>query len=110
MPQLAKRAGMTVIGSVSSEEKAAFAREQGIDHAVFYRREDVVARVREEIGDLFRRRRKPRDVERRAADERTRVGFGRRSQPVFFQSREDEPVQEGEDAGGGRPKAKRKRK
>ena len=48
--QLAKRAGMTVIGSVSSEEKAAFAREQGIDHAVFYRREDVVARVRELTG------------------------------------------------------------
>lgn len=48
--QLAKRAGMTVIGSVSGEEKAAFARAQGVDHVVWYRREDVVARVRELTG------------------------------------------------------------
>jgi NADPH2:quinone reductase len=45
--QLAKRAGMTVIGTVSTEEKADFARRNGADHIIFYRREDVVARTRE---------------------------------------------------------------
>jgi len=48
--QLARRAGMTVIGTVSSEEKAAFARANGMDHAVFYRTEDVVRRVLELTG------------------------------------------------------------
>ncbi len=48
--QLAKRAGMTVIGTVSTEEKAAFARSNGADHIVFYRSEPVVARVRELTG------------------------------------------------------------
>ncbi|OYX80424.1 MAG: quinone oxidoreductase [Bradyrhizobium sp. 35-63-5] len=45
--QLAKLDGMTVIGTVSSEEKAAFARAMGADGIIFYRREDVVARTRE---------------------------------------------------------------
>lgn len=45
--QLAKLAQMTVIGTVSTEEKAAFARSNGADHVIFYRREDVVARTRE---------------------------------------------------------------
>lgn len=45
--QLAKLDGMTVIGTVSSEEKAAFARAMGADGIVFYRTEDVVARTRE---------------------------------------------------------------
>jgi NADPH2:quinone reductase len=45
--QLAKLAGMTVIGTVSSEEKAAFARAMGADGIIYYRTEDVVARVRE---------------------------------------------------------------
>ena len=45
--QLAKRAGMTVIGTVSTEQKAAFARGNGADHVIFYRSEPVVARVRE---------------------------------------------------------------
>jgi NADPH:quinone reductase len=45
--QLAKLAQMTVIGTVSTEEKAAFARRNGADHVIFYRREDVVARTRE---------------------------------------------------------------
>ena len=48
--QLAKLAGMTVIGTVSSEEKAAFARAMGADGIIYYRTEDVVARVRELTG------------------------------------------------------------
>ncbi|MGY3474787.1 zinc-dependent alcohol dehydrogenase family protein [Bradyrhizobium ottawaense] len=48
--QLAKLAGMTVIGTVSTEEKAAFARANGADHVIFYRSEDVVARTRELTG------------------------------------------------------------
>jgi len=48
--QLAKLAGMTVIGTVSSEEKAAFARAMGADGIIYYRGEDVVARVRELTG------------------------------------------------------------
>src|SRR3954468_18958207 len=45
--QLAKLAQMNVIGTVSNEEKAAFARGNGADHVIYYRREDVVARTRE---------------------------------------------------------------
>jgi len=48
--QLAKLAGMNVIGTVSSEEKAAFARAMGADGIIYYRTEDVVARVRELTG------------------------------------------------------------
>lgn len=48
--QLAKRAGLTVIGTVSTEKKAEFARRNGADHVVFYRREDVVERTREITG------------------------------------------------------------
>ncbi|MBX3607620.1 MAG: NADPH:quinone reductase [Piscinibacter sp.] len=44
--QLARRAGARVIASVSSEAKAAFARERGADATVDYRREDLAARVR----------------------------------------------------------------
>jgi NADPH2:quinone reductase len=44
--QLAKRAGMTVIGTVSTPEKADFARQMGADDVIFYREEDVVARTR----------------------------------------------------------------
>ncbi|MDY6940424.1 MAG: NADPH:quinone reductase [Cyanobacteriota bacterium] len=43
--QLAKWGGATVITTVSSEEKAAVAREMGADHIINYRQEDVVARV-----------------------------------------------------------------
>jgi NADPH2:quinone reductase len=39
--QLAKAAGMTVIGSVSGPEKAAFARAMGADHTVNYRERPV---------------------------------------------------------------------
>jgi NADPH2:quinone reductase len=45
--QWAKHLGATVIGTVGSEEKAKLAREHGCDHIVFYRTEDVPARVRE---------------------------------------------------------------
>jgi NADPH2:quinone reductase len=48
--QLAKIAGMTVIGTVSSPEKAAFARSMGADGVIFYRDEDVAARARELTG------------------------------------------------------------
>lgn len=52
LTQLGKRAGMTVIGIVSTEEKAAFARGNGADHVVFYRSEPVVARIRELTGGV----------------------------------------------------------
>jgi NADPH:quinone reductase len=39
--QLAKSAGMTVIGTVSGAEKAAFARAMGADHIVNYRAQPV---------------------------------------------------------------------
>jgi len=48
--QLAKLAGMKVIGTVSGEAKAAFARGMGADEIIFYRKEDVVARTRELTG------------------------------------------------------------
>jgi NADPH:quinone reductase len=44
--QLAKLAGMRVIGTVSTQEKAAFARSNGADDIIFYRSEDVVAQTR----------------------------------------------------------------
>lgn len=43
--QLAKRRGATVLTTVSTEAKAAHAREAGADEVIFYRREDVGARV-----------------------------------------------------------------
>lgn len=48
--QLAKLIGLRVIGTVSTEEKAARARAMGCDEIVFYRREDVAARVRDLTG------------------------------------------------------------
>jgi NADPH2:quinone reductase len=48
--QLAKLSGMTAIGSVSTEEKAEFARRMGADAIVYYREEDVIARARELTG------------------------------------------------------------
>lgn len=45
--QLAKLMGLRVIGTVSSETKAEKARSLGCDEIIFYRREDVAARVRE---------------------------------------------------------------
>lgn len=45
--QWAKLLGVNVIGTVSTEEKAAIARAHGCDHVILYGREDVAARVRE---------------------------------------------------------------
>lgn len=47
LTQWAKLLGLTVIGTVSTEEKADIARSHGCDHVVYYRREDVAKRVRE---------------------------------------------------------------
>jgi NADPH:quinone reductase len=43
--QWLKHLGATVIGTVSSEEKAKLAREHGCDHTIIYTKEDFVARV-----------------------------------------------------------------
>jgi NADPH2:quinone reductase len=51
MCQWAKHLGATVIGTVSSDEKAAIARAHGCDHAIVYTREDFAERVREITGD-----------------------------------------------------------
>jgi NADPH2:quinone reductase len=45
--QWAKHLGATVLGTVGSEDKAKLAREHGCDEVIFYRTEDVAARVRE---------------------------------------------------------------
>ncbi len=45
--QWAKALGATVIGTVGSEEKARLAHANGCDHTIFYRSEDIAARVRE---------------------------------------------------------------
>ena len=43
--QLAKAAGLTVIGTVSSAEKAEFVKHVGVDHVINYRTEDVIERT-----------------------------------------------------------------
>ena len=48
--QWAKLLGLRVIGTVSSEAKAELARAHGCDEIIYYRREDVAARVRELTG------------------------------------------------------------
>lgn len=48
--QLARAKGLTVYGSVSSDEKAKFARAQGADHVVNYRNEPLIERVLEISG------------------------------------------------------------
>lgn len=45
MTQWAKALGAIVIGTVSSEEKAAIAKEHGCDHPIIYTRENFVSRV-----------------------------------------------------------------
>ncbi len=45
--QWAKHLGATVIGTVSSDQKAALAEAHGCDHPIVYTREDFVARVRQ---------------------------------------------------------------
>ena len=48
--QWLKHAGATVIGTVSTPEKAALAQNAGADHVILYKSEDVAARVREITG------------------------------------------------------------
>jgi NADPH2:quinone reductase len=48
--QLAKQAGLFVLTTISSADKAAFARAQGADHVIDYKRENVAARVLEVTG------------------------------------------------------------
>lgn len=45
--QWAKSLGVTVIGTVGSEEKAALAKAHGCTHTILYREENVAERVRE---------------------------------------------------------------
>ncbi len=49
--QWAKHLGATVIGTVSSEEKAKLAADHGCDHPIIYTKEDFVKRVRELTSD-----------------------------------------------------------
>jgi len=48
--QWAKHLGATVIGTVSSDEKAEIARAHGCDHPIVYTREDFVTRVKDITG------------------------------------------------------------
>ena len=48
--QWAKALGATVIGTVSSDDKAALARAHGCDHPIIYTRENFTQRVRELTG------------------------------------------------------------
>lgn len=48
--QWLKHVGATVIGTVSTEDKAAQARAAGADHIILYTQEDCAARVRELTG------------------------------------------------------------
>lgn len=50
MCQWARHLGVRVLGTVSTEEKAALAQANGCDHPILYTKEDVVARVRELTG------------------------------------------------------------
>jgi NADPH2:quinone reductase len=48
--QWLKHVGARVIGTVSTDEKAALARAAGVDHVILYGKEDVAAQVRELTG------------------------------------------------------------
>lgn len=50
MCQWARHLGATVIGTMSTPEKAALAKQNGCDHTILYTSEDLVARVRELTG------------------------------------------------------------
>ena len=45
--QMAKHLGATVIGTVSSEEKAVLARDNGCDYPIIYTQDDLVEKVKE---------------------------------------------------------------
>jgi NADPH2:quinone reductase len=49
--QLAKIAGATVIGTVSTAEKAQLAKEHGADHVILYTQQDFVAEVKRLTND-----------------------------------------------------------
>ena len=49
--QFAKWGGATVLATVSSDAKAAAARDAGADHTINYKTDDVVAAVRRLTGD-----------------------------------------------------------
>lgn len=46
LAQLARKIGATVIGTVSTEDKAALARSAGVDHVIQYEREDFEQEVK----------------------------------------------------------------
>jgi NADPH:quinone reductase len=48
--QLAKIAGATVIGTVSTDDKARIAKESGADHTILYTQQDFVAEVKRITG------------------------------------------------------------
>jgi len=48
--QMAKMRGATVIGTVSTEEKAALARQAGADHVILYTKQDFEAEVKRITG------------------------------------------------------------
>ena len=48
--QWAKALGVTIIGTVGSDDKAALAQQNGCTHTIVYTREDFVARTRELTG------------------------------------------------------------
>lgn len=52
MSQWAKLLGLRVIGTVSTEAKAAIARTHGCDEVILYNQEDVATRVRELTGGV----------------------------------------------------------
>ena len=47
--QIAKLAGATVIGTVSTQEKAQLAKENGADHTILYNDQDFVAETKKRI-------------------------------------------------------------
>src|SRR5713101_6597806 len=48
--QMAKMRGGTVIGTVSTEEKAALAKQSGADHVILYSKQDFEAEVKRLTG------------------------------------------------------------
>ena len=63
--QMAKMLGATVIGTVSTEEKAALAKEAGADHVILYTKQDFEAEVKRITGGRGR----GRDLRRRGRDD-----------------------------------------
>ena len=51
--QWLKHVGARVIGTVSTDEKAALARAAGADHVILYGKEDVARQVRELTGGIY---------------------------------------------------------